>query len=143
MIFDGGSHGPGMCSARTGKIDMGHTRLNRCCVKLLDRLADKPTASIPYFCNGWAGTQAASGYWHSKRLAGKIFCRTISSVHSSACECRPVVLCIQDTIELDFNGQQTHGLGTLGFPAQRGMYLQSAYAVSPVREPLGVLNAWM
>ena len=53
------------------------------------------------------------------------------------------VLCIQDTTELDFNGQQTEGLGTLSFPAQRGMYLHPTYAVSPEREPLGVLDAWM
>ena len=55
----------------------------------------------------------------------------------------PVVLCLQDTTELDFNGQAIAGLGPLSDEAQRGMYVHPTYAVSPVREPLGVLDAWM
>ena len=54
-----------------------------------------------------------------------------------------VVLNIQDTTELDFNGRQSAGLGPLSYEAQRGMYLHPTYAVSPAREPLGVLDAWM
>ena len=55
----------------------------------------------------------------------------------------PVVLCLQDTTELDFNGQGIQGLGPLSYEAQRGMYLHATYAVSPQRVPLGVLDAWM
>jgi hypothetical protein len=54
-----------------------------------------------------------------------------------------VVLCIADTTELDFNGQDMEGLGPLSFEAQRGMYLHPTYAVTPDREPLGILDAWM
>jgi len=54
-----------------------------------------------------------------------------------------LVLCLQDTTELDFNGQTIEGLGPLSFEAQRGMYLHPTYAVSTQREPLGVLDAWM
>jgi hypothetical protein len=54
-----------------------------------------------------------------------------------------VVLCVQDTTELDFNGQAIEGLGPLSYEAQRGMYLHPTYAVSTAREPLGVLDAWM
>lgn len=54
-----------------------------------------------------------------------------------------VVLCLQDTTELDFNGQQARGLGPLSYEAQRGMYLHPTYAVTTAREPLGVLDAWM
>ena len=55
----------------------------------------------------------------------------------------PVVLCLQDTTELDFNGQETAGLGPLSHEAQRGMYLHPTYVVTPDREPLGVTDAWM
>jgi hypothetical protein len=54
-----------------------------------------------------------------------------------------VVLCIQDTTELDFNGQEIAGLGPLNYEARRGMYLHPTYAVTPEREPLGMLDAWM
>ncbi|MDB5770725.1 MAG: transposase, partial [Burkholderia sp.] len=56
---------------------------------------------------------------------------------------RSVVLCIQDTTEVDSNGQEIEGLGTLSYAAQRGVYVHPTYAVSPEREPLGVLDAWM
>ena len=56
---------------------------------------------------------------------------------------QPVVLCIQDTTELDFNGQEIDGLGPLNYEARRGMYLHPTYAVTTDREPLGVLDAWM
>jgi len=55
----------------------------------------------------------------------------------------PVVQCLQDTTELDSNGPGIAGLGPLSYEAQRGMYLHPTYAVSPTREPLGVLDAWM
>jgi len=54
-----------------------------------------------------------------------------------------VVLCLQDTTELDFNWQETAGLGPLSHEAPRGMYLHSTYVVTPDREPLGVTDAWM
>jgi hypothetical protein len=53
-----------------------------------------------------------------------------------------VVLCIQDSTEIDFNGQAITGLGPLSYEAQRGMYLHTTYAVTLAREPLGVLDAW-
>lgn len=43
---------------------------------------------------------------------------------------QPVVLCLQDTTELDFNGQAAIGLGPLSYEAQRGMYLHLTYAVT-------------
>jgi hypothetical protein len=55
----------------------------------------------------------------------------------------PVVLCLQDTTELDFDGKATRGLGPLSYEAQRGMYLHPTYAVTPARVPLGVIDAWM
>lgn len=54
-----------------------------------------------------------------------------------------VVLCLQDTTELDFNAQPIAGLGPLSYEAQRGMYLHPTLAVTPAGEPLGVLDAWM
>jgi hypothetical protein len=56
---------------------------------------------------------------------------------------QPVVLCLQDTTELDFNGQGAFGLEPLSYEAQRGMYLHQTYAVTPGREPLGIVDAWM
>ena len=40
-------------------IDLGDKRLDKRAVLLAERLAEKPTASIPEACSGWAETQAA------------------------------------------------------------------------------------
>ena len=53
-----------------------------------------------------------------------------------------VVLCLQDTTELDYNGQAMTGLGPLSYEVQRGLYLHLTYVVTPQREPWGVMNAW-
>jgi hypothetical protein len=42
-----------------------------------------------------------------------------------------VVLCIQDTTELDYNGQVIADLRPLSYEAQRGLYLHPTYVVSP------------
>lgn len=55
----------------------------------------------------------------------------------------PVVLCIQDTTVLDFDGQKTEGLGPLSYEAQRGMLVHPTLAVTPERLQLGLLDSWM
>lgn len=56
--------------------------------------------------------------------------------------CQRVVLMLQDTTELDFNGQSIEGLGPLSYEAQSGSHVHPTYAVSADHEPLGVLDAW-
>jgi hypothetical protein len=54
----------------------------------------------------------------------------------------PVVLCLQDTTELDYKGRAMRGLGPLSYEAQRGMYVHPTYTVTAQREPLGLINTW-
>ena len=54
-----------------------------------------------------------------------------------------VVLCLQDTTGLDFNGRKViKGLGPMSFETQRGMFLHLTYATTPGRDPLGVMDSW-
>jgi hypothetical protein len=124
-------------------IDLGDKRLDQRAIRLAERLAEKPTASIPGACGGWAETQAAYRFLAQDELDW----RDILAPHWACSQARmrgqAVVLCIQDTTELDFNGQAISGLGPLSYEAQRGMFLHPTYAVTLAREPLGVLDAWM
>ncbi|MDP2809492.1 MAG: transposase DNA-binding-containing protein, partial [Rhodocyclaceae bacterium] len=103
--------------------DLGDGRLNKRLIKLADRFADKPTASIPGACGDWAETKGAYRFLSQKKIGWE----KILTPHMGSTEARirqhPVVLCIQDTTELDFNGQDIQGLGPLSYEAQRGMYL--------------------
>jgi len=53
-----------------------------------------------------------------------------------------VVLCAQDTTELNHSGQtQTQGLGPLTLQTNRGLLLHPTLAITPDRLCLGVLDA--
>jgi len=123
--------------------DLGDRRLNRRLVKVAGQLAAKPMASIPAACGSW--TDTAGAY---RMLSNEGFdWRDVIEPHARCTLQRmakeALVLCLQDTTELDFNGQSIEGMGPLSYEAQRGMYLHPTYAVSVDREPLGVLDAWM
>jgi hypothetical protein len=124
-------------------LDLGDKRLNRRLVKLAETFARQPLPAIPAACGGWADTQAAYRFFGQTRFDW----RDIMAPHWQASTTRmaahPVVLMLQDTTELDFNGQNIVGLGRLSYEAQRGLYLHPTYAVTPDREPLGVTDAWM
>ena len=124
-------------------IDLGDPRLNRRAVLLAERLGQKPGASIPGACENWAETAAAYRFLRNEQVS----CEDVMTAHRQATMGRirehAVVLCLQDTTELDFNGQGIEGLGRLNYEARRGMYLHPTYAVTVEREPLGVLDAWM
>lgn len=124
-------------------IDLGDQRLNKRTVRLAERLAANPTSSIPQACGGWAETQAAYRLLAQDEIGWEDILRPHWESARQRIAAHPVVLCLQDTTELDFNGQRIAGLGPLSYEAQRGIYVHPTYAVSPQREPLGVLDAWM
>jgi len=109
----------------------------------MERFAADPTASIPEACDGWGETIAAYRFLGNESVDW----RDIMAPHWQQTRLRmqsePVVLCLQDTTELNFNGQEIDGLGPLSYDSQRGMYLYPTYAVTPARTALGVVDAWM
>ena len=126
-----------------GAAELGDARRSRRLVRLVERVAEQPSVSIPAACSGAAETKAAYRLLSHEALDWRdiLAPHLASSLRRMAAE--PVVLCLQDTTELDFNAQAIAGLGPLSYEAQRGMYLHATYAVSAQRVPLGVLDAWM
>jgi hypothetical protein len=124
-------------------LDLGDARLNKRARTLMERFAAKPAASIPDACDSWSETCAAYRFLGNAEVSWQGILAPHWERTQERMRVHPVVLCIQDTTELDFNGQETEGLGPLNYEARRGMYLHPTYAVTPGREPLGVLDAWM
>ena len=87
-------------------LELGDARRTQRLIKLVDDLSAQPTGSIPLACGGWPETKAAyrlldnpAVEWH--RVPGSPHTqRTIERMAG-----QPVVLCIQDTTELDFTSQ--------------------------------------
>jgi hypothetical protein len=122
-----------------GGAKLGDGRLTQRLIQVASAFADRPTASIPGACSGWAETQATYRFFDQASekkqglgwedvLTPHMEC-TLARMHSHR-----VVLCLQDTTELDFNGQSIQGLGPLSYETQRGLYLHPTYAVTPERE---------
>ena len=131
-----------------GGAKLGDGRLSKRLVKLASAFAENPLASIPGACSGWAETQAAYRFFdqagEEKQSLGW---EDILTPHMECAIARmrlhPVVLCLQDTTGLDFNGQRIEGLGPLSFETPRGMFLHPTYATTVDRVPLGLMDCWM
>ena len=109
---------------------------------LAERLGQKPGASIPGGARGgWAETAAAYRFLHNENATHE----QVTAAHGQAPPAHirehAVVLCLQDSIAMDYNGRQMTGLGPLSYEVQRGLHLHPTYVVTPQREPQGVINA--
>ena len=82
-------------------IDLGDPRLNRRAVLLAERLGKIPGASIPGACENGAQTAAACRFLRNEQVS----CEGVMAGHRQALMARirehAVVLCLQDTTELD------------------------------------------
>ena len=109
----------------------------------MESMAATPTVSVPKACNGWGETMGAYRFFDNENVDWRAILEPHWQQTTQRMATQSVVLCLQDTTELDFNGQQAKGLGPLSYEAQRGMYVHPTYAVTTAREPLGILDAWM
>ena len=124
-------------------IDLGDVRLNRRARKVLTKLGDKPTVSIPVACGGWDETRGAYRLFDHDHVNAQ----QVLEPHYAATQKRmgeySRVLCIQDTTELDYSDKgDIQSLGPLNYEARQGLYLHPTIAVTPERLCLGVIDAW-
>ncbi|WP_449306511.1 IS4 family transposase [Paraburkholderia humisilvae] len=125
------------------QLELGDARLNKRARLLMERMGADPMASVPKACQGWGETMAAYRFFDNDKVEWHAILEPHWQRTQERMQAHRVVLCVQDTTELDFNGQGAIGLGPLTYEAQRGMFVHPTYAVTPQREPLGILDAWM
>ena len=92
-------------------VDLGDRRLNKRAIALLDTLAAKPTMSIPSACSGWSETIAGYRFLANDDVTWEGLLAPHWACSQTRIACHKVVLMLQDTTELDFNGQSIDGLG--------------------------------
>lgn len=130
-------------AAELALIELGDQRLNRRARRLLEKLGEKPTLSIPAACGGWGETRAAYRLFDHREVTAE----AVLAPHVACTEERlrehPRVLCIQDTTELDYTTKKGIAeLGPLNYESRWGMYLHPTLAITPERVPLGLLDAY-
>jgi hypothetical protein len=129
-------------AAELRSVELGDQRLNRRARRLLEKLGEKPTLSIPAACGGWGETRAAYRLFdHPAVTAERVLAPHIACTEERL-RAHPRVLCIQDTTELDYTTKKgIAGLGPLNYESRWGMYLHPTLALTPERVPLGLLAA--
>ena len=105
-------------------LDLGDERLNKRARTLMDRFSSQPTASIPMACDGGSETIATYRFLGNEAVDWRDIMAPHYAQTRQRMRAHAVVLCLQDTTELDFDGQDIIGLGPLSYEAQRGMYLR-------------------
>lgn len=92
-------------------IDLKDKRLNKRFKSILANFESNPTQSIPQSCLGWHKSKAAYRFLENENVNWE----AILTPHFEASLTRMaqhlVVLCLQDTTELNFNGRETEGAG--------------------------------
>ena len=133
-----------------GGARLGDRRLSQRLVRSATVMATQPTGSFP----GAAGGDRAMIKAHYRLLDqpdnSEVTFKAILEPHRQQTQRRmqaePVVLCIHDGTDLDYNGaSECDGLGVIGTnqtgAKSRGLHLHSTLAVSEKGLPLGVLSA--
>jgi hypothetical protein len=130
-------------AAELTSIALGDQRLNRRARRLVEKLGEKPTVSIPAACGGWGETRAAYRLFdHPAVTAERVLAPHIACTEERLRE-HPRVLCIQDTTELDYTTKRDiAGLGPLNYESRWGMYLHPTLVLTPERVPLGLLDLY-
>jgi len=125
-------------------VNLEDKRLNHRFSKILKALSERPNVSIPAACGGHTETMAAYRFFDNDHTTFE----KILQPHREATERRisvqGVVLCVQDTTELDLTRpkQQIRGAGLIGSGDKRyGGYLHLLEAFVPDGTPLGALWA--
>lgn len=133
-----------MGTTGTGGLQLGDKRRVKRLISVMENLGSQPRASIPMASVGWAETKAAYRLLSNDAVDAMEILTCHASKSETRAQSHPVVLCLQDTTELDFTSQPgIAGLGRLSYEAQHGMYLHPTLMVTPDGHALGVMDAWM
>ena len=118
-------------------------RLNDRLTVVLSALGERPQASIPAACGGWAETNAAYRLFDNDRVTPEKVLRPHFRRSVRRAADHPVVLLVQDTTELDLTRptQQVRGAGPLDAPSRRGALVHPVMAFTPDGTPLGCVWA--
>ncbi|MBW3599929.1 MAG: IS4 family transposase [Planctomycetes bacterium] len=119
--------------------DLKDKRLNDRLTEVLSALGERPTASIPAACGGYAEMAAAYRFFDNEKSTAE---RILAPHHQRTRErmkAQPVVLMVQDTTEADVTRpeQQMAGAGPLAAASRQGVFLHSLQAYTPNGLPLG------
>ncbi len=121
--------------------DFGDLRITKRMSKLLERLSEQPSASIPTALGGWDEIQAAYRFFDNERVTARRIITPHRTATISRMKGQPVILGIQDTSFFNYYGQpDIEDLGPHSHNIEYGYFAHPVIAVTPDRICLGVLS---
>ena len=123
--------------------DLGDQRLNERFEDILEAFAAQPQASIPAALGGQAELEAAYRFCDNEKVTPQKILQPHRHATTKRCQQQKVVLCVQDTTELDLTRpqQQVVGAGPLDGANRRGALLHLNEAFTEDGTPLGIVDA--
>ena len=110
-------------------------------VQVATAITANPQHSLPKACDDWADLKGAYRFLSNARVEPDAIQEPHRRQTRARCAEHPVVLCLQDTSELDFTRhKKVRDLGPIGDGRGRGLSQHTALAVTPDRQVLGVLH---
>jgi Transposase Tn5 dimerisation domain/Transposase DNA-binding len=125
------------------RLELGDKRLEARTIKIIHDLSQKPTASIPEFCEDGAAVKGVYGYCRNKGVAQAAIVEaqrqaTLGRIRQGEYQ---RVLSVQDTTEYNYSHHPaTQGLGPLDNAKVQGFFAHSSLAVTTEGLPLGLLG---
>ena len=106
------------------------------------RFVADPEGSVLQAQEGLAEVTGAYRFLSNEHVQPKDILRGHRNLTRKAAAKQDVVLCVQDTMTVDFTGRDCEGLGEVGDGRGRGLLQHAGLAVTESGEPLGVLNCF-
>lgn len=133
--------GEGWAERQFGEAELGDKRRTKRLVAMGDKIARQAGQSLPkQFGGQGSALTAAYRFFGNEAIAPA----DVQSAHRQAvaatCREHPLILCVQDTSELDFTGRKAKGLGRIGDGRGQGLEQHSALAVVPGQGVVGILH---
>src|SRR5262245_19994544 len=122
--------------------NFGDERLRRRAEIVLEKLSRSPEGSVPSAFQSWGETQAAYRLFSNENVTGERVLEPHRDATLERMKEFPVVLCVQDTTEVDYTRRHIEGLGPLTYESSLGLYIHPTLAITPDRLCLGVLDQW-
>ena len=115
-------------------------RHKRRLIQLIERLTERPDASIPTACGSWSETKAAYRFLSSERVEAEAIRQGHQAKTVQRMEGQEWILVAQDTTELNYTEhKKAKGLGGLRHPGELGLYVHSGMAIGLDSVPLGLV----
>jgi hypothetical protein len=119
------------------EAELGDARRTQRLIALATVLAQRPGASLPEACGDAAMLKAAYRFFDNAAIEPQDLLDSHISATFPRLAAVPLVLAVQDTTELDWTAHPaTTGLGPLGHPAHRGLFVHTTLAFTPEWVPL-------